>query len=101
MNELFEQLIELERKADDDAPKPRRAIVAEDAAGAGQMIFVTVPDFDEFSHWGPCTWRERVEVGDDGAVNVVYPSKGDDCLIVEDGDGQVWILDWWPYGGIE
>jgi hypothetical protein len=74
-------------------------IIAEDATTVNEKIEVTIPSFDDATPWGPCAWTPSVN----DAGEVVYPEKGDPCLVAlaatdEPGAIGVWIVMWWPYG---
>jgi hypothetical protein len=43
-------------------------------------------------------WEARAEPDGTGGFTLRYPARGDDCAVVEDDQGNYWVLGWTPYG---
>jgi hypothetical protein len=54
-----------------------------------ERAYVILPDFNENQAVGPCRWQARDSTS--------LPDKGDDCLVMYDNRGQLWVVAWWPY----
>lgn len=71
---------------------PTRAVIAADVENMSDGAHFTVPEFTDAGRFGPCRWQARDETS--------KPIKGNDCLVIMDGQGDFWITAWWPYGEI-
>lgn len=68
------------------------------ATALDDELHVTIAGFDGARHkWGPVEWAPRVDTDGD----LVYPSKGDRCLVIFDdaeggdtGDETPWVIAW-------
>jgi hypothetical protein len=74
----------------DDFRRPAafEGTVARDVADEGDLMMVTLRDFDEGRQlFGPCPWMPR---------NADLPLRGDRCLIVFSDWGDPWVVAWLP-----
>lgn len=74
-----------------------------------QLLTVILPDFSKGVKWPRCKWMPRYEIaqvnvaeGIEAAHNVpipqiLFPSRGDECLCVFDNYKELWVVMWWPY----
>jgi hypothetical protein len=79
-----------------------------------QPIYLTVPDIDPNSLWGPCYWMprvipEQVDVSEPPDSHgdaepshiitipkIIMPTKGDAALMAFDNRKNNWVVSWWP-----
>jgi hypothetical protein len=84
------------------------AKIATTATQLTQLVYITIPDIDPVSLWGPCEWMprvipENVDVSEGPEAphivvipKIIMPKKNDKCLIAFDNRREVWVVVWWP-----
>lgn len=80
--------------ANDDNPDLEpivNGVIAEDAVHPDDQISVTIPSYDNGKTFGPSHFAPRPL--QDGTI--LLPSRGDECLVGIDDDGEAHILTWW------
>lgn len=56
-------------------------------------VQVTIDNLDGGQHeYERCYWTPRV----DDAGDLVYPIRGDKCLVAISDEEEAWVLVWWP-----
>lgn len=46
---------------------------------------------------GPCRWSPRVQPDGGSGLELRFPVRGDRVAYCETDEGQLWVLEWWPY----
>lgn len=64
--------------------------IATNAATINDPVYVVINDFSKTHRWGPCRWITR------GAT---LPTRGLDCLVTFDNDGEAVVIAWWDGPG--
>jgi hypothetical protein len=72
--------------------QPTRGVIAADVANMSDGAHFTVPGFTGDLRFGPCRWQARDATS--------KPIKGNECLVIMDSHGDLWITAWWPYGQV-
>ncbi len=92
----------------DQEPAAWDGTIAEGAAAVTDLVYVLIPAFAPDLQIGPCRWSPRVwpetvnlaEPGETARnvdlAEVVYPQRGDSCLVVFSEAQAPWVVEWWP-----
>jgi hypothetical protein len=64
-----------------------RGTVATNAADMLDRVSVIVPGLDSEMVWEDCRWQSK--------DNITLPQKGDQCLVLFDDNGELWVTSWW------
>jgi hypothetical protein len=93
-----------------DALPERRGIspiwqgwIVKDINALDVLASVIIPDIDSDLQIDGCMWMPRPPLSTTfvppSTLNqtLIWPKRGDDCLVVFDNDNRPWITVWWPY----
>lgn len=84
MSELFDDI--------PDRTPPQRiwsAKIARNPVDFGDRVDVVIPGLDSTLRWQGCRWMTRNDID--------MPTRGNDCLVVFDDNGEIWVVVWWPF----
>lgn len=81
----------------DDLPPRRqytqgvwRGLIDDNITDMAQLVHFTIPAFpDPTLRFGPSRWQSRDATS--------HPSRGNNCLVVKDDQGEWWVIAWWPF----
>jgi len=62
--------------------------IASGAVDSLDRVDVVIPKLDPNLRWTDIRWQPR--------DNMILPKRGDDCAVIVDNNGEMWVVAWWP-----